>query len=102
MRQSSSQELQPPVKYTVIIERAQRNDAAWVPDLPGCVATADSETAVLAEIRAAISLHIESLKDHGEPVPQPTSTSAVVHVAATPTALSTHTRQPLRGVREAQ
>ena len=74
------------MEYTVVIERAPQNYAAWVPDLPGCVATADSQENLLAEIREAIGLHVESLREHGEPVPEPRSTAAVVEVAAAPAA----------------
>ena len=59
------------VKYTVVIEKAPSNYAAYVPDLPGCVATGRTEGEVLVEIREAIALHIESLEEHGEAVPAP-------------------------------
>jgi len=74
------------VEYTVVIERAPQNYAAWVPDLPGCVATADSREGLLEEIREAIGFHIESMREHGEPIPQPRSTAAVVEVASAPAA----------------
>ncbi len=74
------------MEYTVVIERAPQNYAAWVPDLPGCVATADSREGLMAEIREAIGLHVASLREHGEPVPEPRSTAAVVEVASTPAA----------------
>lgn len=70
------------MRYTVVIERAPGNLAAYVPDLPGCVAAADDLDELLEEIRAAIELHIESLRDHGEPIPDPLCTAAVVEVAA--------------------
>ena len=69
-----------PVKYTVVIEKAPANYAAYVPDLPGCVATGGTEQEVLEEIREAIAFHIESLMEHGEPVPEPQSTAASVDV----------------------
>ena len=74
------------MEYTVVIERAPQNYAAWVPDLPGCVATADSREGLLEEIREAIGFHIESMREHGEPIPQPRSTAAVVEVATAPAA----------------
>lgn len=70
------------MRYTVVIEKAHGNLAAYVPDLPGCVATAGNLDELLEEIRAAIELHIESLRDHGEPIPDPLCTAAVVEVAA--------------------
>lgn len=74
------------MEYTVVIERAPQNYAAWVPDLPGCVATAGSREELLDEIREAIGLHVESLREHGEPVPEPRSTATVVAVAKAPAA----------------
>lgn len=74
------------VKYTVVIERAPNNYAAYVPDLPGCVATGGTREELLEEIREAIEFHIESLREHGEPVPEPQSTAAVVEVGAVPAA----------------
>lgn len=70
------------MRYTVVIERAPGNLAAYVPDLPGCVATADNLDELLEEIREAIEFHIESLRDHGEPIPDPLCTASVVEVAA--------------------
>ena len=70
------------MKYAVVIERAPNNYAAYVPDLPGCVATASTREELLDEIREAIELHIEGLREDGESVPQPQATTEVVEVAA--------------------
>ena len=70
------------MQYTVIIEKAPGNLAAYVPDLPGCVATGSTRAELLEEISGAIDFHIESLCDHGEPVPEPQSTAEVVEVDA--------------------
>ncbi len=70
------------MEYTIVIERAPRNYAAYVPDLPGCVATGATRDEAIREIGTAIVLHIESLRAHGEPVPAPQCTAAVVEVAA--------------------
>ena len=70
------------MKYSVVIEKAPSNHAAYVPDLPGCVATGVTRQEVLDEIREAIALHIESLRAHGEPIPEPQSTAEVVDVGA--------------------
>jgi predicted RNase H-like HicB family nuclease len=61
------------MRYAVVIERAEGNYSAYVPDLPGCVATGESVEAVERELRDAIRFHIEGLKEDGLPVPQPTS-----------------------------
>ena len=70
------------MQYTIVIERSPRNFAAYVPDLPGCVATGATREEVVREIREAIEFHIESLREHGDPVHEPQSTAAVVDVAA--------------------
>ena len=70
------------MKYTVVIEKAPNNFAAYVPDLPGCVATGPTREELLEEIREAIEFHIESLKEHGEPVPDPQTTAEVVDAGA--------------------
>ena len=61
------------MRYAVVIEKANGNYSAYVPDLPGCVATGHSVEAVEREIRAAIRFHIEGLKAVGLEVPVPTS-----------------------------
>jgi len=61
------------MRYAIVIEKADGNYSAYVPDLPGCVATGDTVEAVEAEIRGAIRFHIEGLKADGQPVPVPTS-----------------------------
>ena len=70
------------MKYTVVIEKSPNNYAAYVPDLPGCVATASTREEVLQEIREAIAFHIEGMREDGEPVPEPQATADEVEVAA--------------------
>ena len=70
------------MNYVVIIEKAQDGSySAYVPDLPGCVACGDTPDEVRRLIREAVPLHIESLRNHGEPVPAPSATTDVVHAA---------------------
>ena len=61
------------MRYAVVIEKADGNYSAYVPDLPGCVAIGDTLAAVEEEIRAAIRFHVEGLRQDGLPVPAPTS-----------------------------
>ncbi|RTL50869.1 MAG: type II toxin-antitoxin system HicB family antitoxin [Bradyrhizobiaceae bacterium] len=61
------------MRYAVVIEKAGDNYSAFVPDLPGCVATGKSVADVEREIRQAIRFHIDGLKADGEDVPAPTS-----------------------------
>jgi predicted RNase H-like HicB family nuclease len=66
------------MRYAIVIEKADGNYSAYVPDLPGCVATGDTVEAVEFEIRDAIRFHIEGLKEDGLPVPEPTSLAEYV------------------------
>lgn len=70
------------MRYTIVIEKSPRNYAVYVPDLTGCVATGGSEAEAVREICEAIRLHIESLREHQEPVPEPCCTATVVEVVA--------------------
>jgi len=60
-------------EYVVIVEEGDTSIGAYVPDLPGCIAVGESREEVLGLIREAIELHLESLRDNGEPVPRPHS-----------------------------
>lgn len=68
--------------YTVLYERGERNWSAYVPDLPGCVATGKTREETERRIREAIAFHIEGLVTDGEPVPEPTVEAGVVSVPA--------------------
>ena len=61
------------MRYAIVIEKADGNYSAYVPDLPGCVATGDTVAAVESEIREAIRFHIDGLQADGIVIPQPTS-----------------------------
>jgi len=69
-------------RYAIVIEKGERNYGAYVPDLPGCVATGDTIEEVEREIQEAIEFHIEGLKEDGLPVPEPSSRVDYVEVAA--------------------
>jgi predicted RNase H-like HicB family nuclease len=70
------------VPYAVVIEKGERNYSAYVPDLPGCVATGGTLDEVRQEIRSAIDFHIEGLKEDGIPVPEPTTLCDYVEASA--------------------
>lgn len=61
------------MKYAVVIEKAASNYSAYVPDLPGCVATGATVEEVESEIRDAIAFHIEGMREDGLVIPEPTS-----------------------------
>jgi predicted RNase H-like HicB family nuclease len=68
--------------YVTVIEKAGDGSfSAYVPDLPGCVTCGDSVDEVRQLIEEAVSLHIESLRKHGEPVPPPAASTHTVHAA---------------------
>jgi predicted RNase H-like HicB family nuclease len=60
-------------KYAIVVERAERNYAAYVPDLPGCVATGATVEEAEALLREAIEVHVTGLREDGLPVPAPSS-----------------------------
>jgi predicted RNase H-like HicB family nuclease len=66
------------MRYAIVIEKADGNYSAYVPDLPGCVATGNTVAEAENEIREAIRFHIEGLKEDGLPVPAPTSIAEYV------------------------
>jgi predicted RNase H-like HicB family nuclease len=61
------------MRYAVVIEKGETSYGAYVPDLPGCIAAAESLEEVEVMIREAIEFHIEGLQGDGLPVPKPTT-----------------------------
>jgi predicted RNase H-like HicB family nuclease len=70
------------MRYAVVIEQAEGNDSACVPDLPGCIATGATVAEVEDEIRDAIGFHVEGLREDGQSVPPPSSRVEYIEVAA--------------------
>jgi predicted RNase H-like HicB family nuclease len=70
------------MQYMVVIEKGANSFGAYVPDLPGCIAAANSRDQVLDLIREAIEFHIEDLREKGQAIPAPSSFSAIVDVKA--------------------
>lgn len=69
-------------EYTVIYEWAGNNYSAYVPDLPGCVTTGATLEETERNMREAIELYIETLREEGKPVPEPTTKARPISVAA--------------------
>jgi predicted RNase H-like HicB family nuclease len=69
-------------RYAIVVEDAGTNLAAYVPDLPGCVATGQTQEEVEQLIREAIELHLAGMIEDGLPIPEPTSTVEYVEVNA--------------------
>ena len=70
------------MRYLVVVEKGPTSYGAHVPDLPGCIAAGESKEEVVALIREAIEFHLDGLKQDGQPIPVPASTSELVEVEA--------------------
>ena len=70
------------LRYAIVIETAENNYSAYVPDLPGCVATGATIAEVESKIREAISFHVEGLLEDGLPIPAASSQVEYIDVAA--------------------
>jgi predicted RNase H-like HicB family nuclease len=68
------------MRYLVIIEKGETSYGAFVPDLPGCVAVAETESAVMSLIHEAIEFHLDGLREDNEPIPFPHSEVKYVEV----------------------
>ena len=68
------------MRYLVVMEKGASSYGAHVPDLPGCIAAGETKEEVLTLIREAIEFHLEGLRQDGQPIPAPVSTSELVEV----------------------
>lgn len=69
------------MRYAVVIERAKRNYAAYVPDLPGCVATGQTLEETETQIQEALQLHLRGMQEDSLPIPEPSSRVKYIEVA---------------------
>ena len=70
------------MRYAIVMKKAESNYSAYVPDLPGCIATGTTVAEVEAEIREAIIFHVEGLREDGMPIPVGASQVEYIEVAA--------------------
>jgi predicted RNase H-like HicB family nuclease len=70
------------MRYAIVIEQARDNFSAYVPDLPGCVATGSTVEELEAQMREAIEFHLDGLREDGVPIPQPSSRVEYIEVTA--------------------
>ena len=70
------------MRYAIVIEKAESNYSAYVPDLPGCIATGATIEETELQIREAIEFHLEGMREDGLPIPQPSSQVDYVDVVA--------------------
>ncbi len=70
------------MKYLIVLEKTDTGFSAYSPDLPGCVSTGATQEEVVANMKEAIALHIDGLRDEGYSAPPPSSQASYVEVAA--------------------
>jgi predicted RNase H-like HicB family nuclease len=68
------------MRYAIVVEKAGKNYSAYVPDLPGCIATGKTPEETEQVIREAVELHLNGLREDGLPIPQPSSRVEYVEV----------------------
>ena len=66
------------MRYAIVIEKGAGNYSAYVPDLPGCVTTGRTIDEVKRNMQEAVELHLEGMREDGDPVPEPTTVSDYV------------------------
>jgi predicted RNase H-like HicB family nuclease len=69
------------MRYAIVIEKAENNYSAYVPDLPGCVATGATVEEARRQINEAVEFHLRGLREDGLPIPEPTSKVDYVEAA---------------------
>jgi predicted RNase H-like HicB family nuclease len=69
------------MRYAVVIEKGEESYGAYVPDLPGVSSVGDSEEEIIANVRRAIALHLDGLRQAGDQIPEPRTRVAVVDAA---------------------
>jgi predicted RNase H-like HicB family nuclease len=68
------------MSYVVVIERGSNGFGAYVPDLPGCAVVAETREEALDLMRQAIQIHLDGLREAGDPIPEPVSSTELVQV----------------------
>ncbi|MGH2351254.1 MAG: type II toxin-antitoxin system HicB family antitoxin [Chloroflexota bacterium] len=68
------------MRYAIVIEKAAGNYAAYAPDVLGCIATGQTVEETIQQMREALEFHFEGMREHGEPIPEPTSLVEYVEV----------------------
>jgi predicted RNase H-like HicB family nuclease len=70
------------MRYAVIYEKTATGYSAHLPDLPGCVATGATLKETQQLIREAVEMHLEGMREDGEPIPQPSTLADYITVSA--------------------
>lgn len=61
------------MRYSVVIEKGDRNYLAYLPDVPGCIATGLTQALTIKRLAKALEMHVAGLKEDGLPIPAPTT-----------------------------
>ena len=69
-------------KYLIIVEKTETGYSAYSPDVPGCASTGQTKEEVESNIQEAIQFHLEGLREEGYPIPEPSTYSSYIDVAA--------------------
>jgi predicted RNase H-like HicB family nuclease len=69
-------------EFLIVVEKTKTGYSAYSPDLPGCVSTGATRQEVEDNMREAIELHVEGLREEGYKVPDPSTYSAYVRITA--------------------
>jgi predicted RNase H-like HicB family nuclease len=69
------------MRYAMIIEKGERNYSAYLPDVPGCIATGNTVEEVKRRMREAVELHLRGMREDGLPIPEPSSIAEYVEAA---------------------
>ncbi len=67
-------------RYAIVVEQGENNLSAYVPDLPGCITTGRTVEEIERNIREAIELHLDGVREDGEPIPEPHTTVTYVEL----------------------
>ncbi|HKR00205.1 MAG TPA: type II toxin-antitoxin system HicB family antitoxin [Pyrinomonadaceae bacterium] len=69
------------MRYAMIIEKGERNYSAYLPDLPGCIATGKTIEEIRERMSKAIDMHLRGMREDGLPIPEPSSIAEYVEAA---------------------
>jgi predicted RNase H-like HicB family nuclease len=68
------------MRYAIVLEKSKKNYSAYVPDIPGCIATGATAAEAVEQMRSALHLHLEGMREDGEPIPDPVTLVEYVDV----------------------
>ncbi|HET6250721.1 MAG TPA: type II toxin-antitoxin system HicB family antitoxin [Tepidisphaeraceae bacterium] len=85
------------MRYAVVIEKAKRNYSAYIPDVPGCIATGKTVQQTLSSLREALEFHFEGMREDGEKIPDPETLVDYIDVGLQTVPIDSHIATKFRG-----